>query len=130
MVMRNIRRDDEVIVLSGRDRNKRGRVRELLNDDRAMVVGINMVKRHVKPNPQIEEQGGIKEREASIHISNLSLINPDDKAGRTRIEWRDNSTTGNKEKVRVFVRGGKAVKSAVTIAVKDNAKDKKAKKTK
>lgn len=73
--MNKIRRDDEVIVIAGRDKGKRGKVSRVLQNDRLIVSGINMVKRHTKPNPMQGSQGGIVEKEASIHISNIAIFN-------------------------------------------------------
>jgi len=70
-----IRKNDIVQVLSGKYRGKIGKVlRTYPNRDRAVVEGVNMAKRHTRPNPQIGQQGGIVEREASIHISNLMVV--------------------------------------------------------
>lgn len=74
--MQKIRRDDEVVVLAGRDRGKTGTVQRILADGRALVAGVQMVKKHVRPNPQIGEKGGIVEREAPIHLSNLAVAHP------------------------------------------------------
>ena len=73
--MQKLKRDDEVIVLTGRDKGKRGKVVTIRDDGRAIVAGVNMVKRHTRPNPNIGEQGGIKEKEAPIQISNLAIFN-------------------------------------------------------
>ena len=75
--MRKIRRDDEVIVLSGRDRGKRGKVRKVLDGGRLLVTGVNLVKKHTKPNPQRGVAGGIVEREAPIQVSNVAIFNPE-----------------------------------------------------
>jgi large subunit ribosomal protein L24 len=74
--MNKIRKGDEVYVLAGKDRGKRGVVLRVLPDDRVMVEGINMVKRHTKPNPQAAIPGGIVEKEAALQISNVGLLNP------------------------------------------------------
>lgn len=74
--MNKIRKGDDVVVLSGRDKGKRGAVMRVLSDERVIVEGIHMVKRHTKPNPQAGIPGGIVEKEASIHISNVGLYNP------------------------------------------------------
>ena len=84
--MQKIRQNDEVIVLAGKDRGKRGRVVRRLDEERVYVSGINMIKRHTKPNPQINRQGGIIEREAPIAISNVALVH---KGDRTRVGFRD-----------------------------------------
>jgi len=72
--MSKIKRDDEVIVITGKDKGKRGKVVKVL-EDRVLVSGINMVKKHVKANPARGTQGGIVEQEASLHISNVALFN-------------------------------------------------------
>jgi len=74
--MNKIRKGDEVIVLTGRDRGKVGEVLQVMPDGRALVNDVNIVKRHTKPNPMKGIQGGIIEREAPIHLSNLALYNP------------------------------------------------------
>jgi large subunit ribosomal protein L24 len=74
--MNRIRKGDQVYVRTGKDRGKRGTVQKVLSDERVVVDGINMVKRHTKPNPQLGTPGGIIEKEASIHISNVALYNP------------------------------------------------------
>jgi large subunit ribosomal protein L24 len=96
--MQKLKRDDEVIVIAGRDKGKRGKVTRMLGNGRVIVSGINMVKRHTKPNPNINQQGGIVEKEAGIDVSNVALFNPKtskaDKVG-IRVE-----ADGNK--VRIF----------------------------
>ncbi|WP_210395854.1 50S ribosomal protein L24 [Motiliproteus sediminis] len=74
--MRKIRRDDEVIVIAGKDKGKRGKVVRVLTDDRFVVSGINMVKKHQKPNPMLGQAGGIVEKEAPIAASNVAIFNP------------------------------------------------------
>ncbi|MCP4525708.1 MAG: 50S ribosomal protein L24 [Aestuariibacter sp.] len=73
--MRKIKRDDEVIVIAGKDKGKRGTVMRVL-DDRLIVSGINMVKKHTKPNPMQGKAGGIVEKEAAIAVSNVAIFNP------------------------------------------------------
>lgn len=73
--MRKIRRSDEVVVISGRDRGSRGQVLEVRKDGRLMVSGVNIVKKHTRPNPQANVQGGIIEREAPIQVSNVAIWN-------------------------------------------------------
>jgi len=74
--MRRVKKGDDVIVIAGKDKGRRGTVLRLADDDRVLVEGINLVKRHTKPNPNRGESGGIIEREAPIHISNIMLYNP------------------------------------------------------
>ena len=73
--MRKIKREDEVIVLTGKDKGKRGRVVRVVDDNRVVVAGVNIVKKHQKPNPQRNEAGGIQEREAPIQVSNVAVFN-------------------------------------------------------
>lgn len=74
--MRRIKKGDEVIIVAGKDKGRRGAVIRQSGADRVIVEGINMVKRHTKPNPAREVPGGIIEREAAIHVSNVMLFNP------------------------------------------------------
>ena len=83
--MQKLKRDDEVIVIAGRDKGKRGKITRVLKDGRLIVSGINMIKRHTRPNPNIGQQGGIVEKEASIHISNLTLLTSKGEATRVGI---------------------------------------------
>lgn len=74
--MNKIKKGDTVAVLTGRDRGKRGTVVRVYADDRVVVEGINLVKRHTRPNPQAGIAGGIVEKEAPLQISNVALYNP------------------------------------------------------
>lgn len=74
--MRRIRKGDDVIVIAGRDRGRRGSVVRVLDTERMIVENVNMVKRHTKPNPARNKPGGIIEKEAPIHVSNVMLYNP------------------------------------------------------
>jgi large subunit ribosomal protein L24 len=74
--MKKIKKGDDISVLAGRDKGKRGTVLRVLDNDRVIVEGVHIVKRHTKPNPQAGVPGGIVEKEASIHISNVALFNP------------------------------------------------------
>ena len=78
--MKKIRKGDEVVVIAGRDKGRRGTVIKVL-DDKVFVENLNMVKRHTKPNPQRNTQGGIVEKEAGIDVSNVMLWNPVAKKG-------------------------------------------------
>jgi len=87
----HIKKDDQVLVIAGKDRGARGKVlRVFPREGRAIVERVNMVKHHTRPNPQKGIQGGVIEREAAIHISNLMLICPETgnptRVGRTRLE--------------------------------------------
>jgi len=102
--MLKIKRDDEIIVIAGRDKGKRGEVQRVLADGRLMVSGINMVKKHVRPNPQAGIQGGIVEQEAPIQASNVAIFN-DESEKADRIGFR----TDDGKKVRFFKSTGKAL---------------------
>ncbi len=99
--MLKIKRDDEVIVLAGKDKGKRGKVRKVVDADRVIVAGINMVKKHTRPNPQAGIQGGIVEREAPIQVSNVAIFNPETSKG-DRVGFR----VADGKKVRVFKSNG------------------------
>ena len=73
--MRKIKKGDEVIVITGKDKGKRGSVLNVA-DDRVLVENCNIAKKHVKPNPNVGETGGIVDREMPLHISNVALFNP------------------------------------------------------
>jgi large subunit ribosomal protein L24 len=76
--VKSVRKNDEVIVLTGKDRGKRGRVLQVLPErNRVVVEGVNLIKRHTKPNPQKNIKGGIVEREGSIHASNVQPVDPE-----------------------------------------------------
>ena len=73
-----IRKNDQVVVRAGKDRGKRGRVLIVLPEkNRVVVEGVNLIKRHTRPNPQKNIQGGIVEREATIHVSNVMVVDPE-----------------------------------------------------
>jgi large subunit ribosomal protein L24 len=96
--MRKIKREDEVIVIAGKDKGKRGTIKRVLKDDRIVVSGVNMVKRHTKPNPMLGAQGGIVEREASIDASNVAIYNKEtNKADRVGFKVLDDGS-----KVRIY----------------------------
>jgi large subunit ribosomal protein L24 len=93
-----IRKNDTVVVTTGRDRGKRGRVLRIIPDkNRLIVEGVNMIKRHTRPNPSKQVKGGIVEREASLHASNVQLVCPECSA-TTRIGRR---TLEDGRKVRI-----------------------------
>lgn len=79
--MNKIRKGDEVVVLTGKDRGRRGTVLRRVSDERLLVEGINRVKKHVRPNPLKGEVGGIVEKEMPIHVSNIALFNPASQKG-------------------------------------------------
>ena len=73
--MKKIKSEDEVIVLAGKDKGKRGKVIKILDDGRVLVSGVNMIKKHTKPNPQAGIAGGIVEKEAPLQGSNIAIYN-------------------------------------------------------
>ncbi len=96
--MQKLKRDDEVIVIAGRDKGKRGKITRVLKDGRLIVSGINMIKRHTRPNPKPRATGGIVEKEAGIQVSNVAIFNPkSEKADRVNF-WIEEDGT----KVRIF----------------------------
>ncbi len=74
--MQRIKTGDEVIVICGKDKGRKGVIKEMSSDTRVLVEGVNLVKKHQKPNPNINQQGGIIEKEMPIHVSNIMLYNP------------------------------------------------------
>lgn len=102
--MAKIKRDDEVVVLAGKDKGKRGTVRTIVDSDRVIVSGVNMIKKHTKPNPQAGVAGGIVEKEAPIQISNVAIYNAD--AGRgDRVGYK----VEDGKKVRIYKSTGDAI---------------------
>ena len=103
--MNKIKKGDTVAVLTGRDRGKRGTVVRVYADDRVLVEGVNLVKRHTRPNPQAGIAGGIVEKEAPLQISNVALYNPmtqkPDRVGIRELE--------DGRKVRFFKSNGEVV---------------------
>lgn len=72
-----IRRDDEVVILAGKDKGKTGKVTKVLvEDSKVFVEGVNLIKKHQKPVPQLQQPGGIVEKEAPLHVSNVAIVNP------------------------------------------------------
>src|SRR5690606_2050989 len=105
MGMKKIKRNDEVIVIAGKDKGKRGKVLRVLDDGRLLVSGIQVIKKHQKPNPQLGVPGGIIEKEAAIDSSNVALYNPETrKADRAGFKVLEDGT-----KVRVFKSNGAVV---------------------
>lgn len=104
--MSKIRKGDQVVVLTGKDKGKRGTVLSVLPEaDRAVVEGVNRVKKHTRPNPMKGTTGGIVEKEMSIHLSNIAIFNPvTSKPDRVGYKVLD-----DKRKVRVFRSNGEVV---------------------
>lgn len=103
--MRKVKKGDDVVVTTGRDKGKRGTVLRMVGDAKLIVEGVNLVKRHTKPNPQAGQPGGIVEKESAIHVSNVALYNP--AAGRgDRVGFK---VLEDGRKVRVFKSNGETV---------------------
>ncbi|MDH4125985.1 MAG: 50S ribosomal protein L24 [Gammaproteobacteria bacterium] len=99
--MNKIRKGDEVIVKTGKDKGRRGTVLQVFDDGRVLVEGVNLAKKHIKPNPNVGEPGGIKDKPMPISVSNVLVFNPKSKQGE-RVGFRV-AKDGNK--VRVFKSG-------------------------
>jgi len=100
--MRKIRKGDQVVIRTGKDRGKRGTVLRLVGDDRVVVEGANRAKKHEKPNPMKGTTGGIVDREMPIHISNVAVFNAATQKGeRVSIKKLDDG-----RKVRIFRSNG------------------------
>ena len=103
--MEKIRKGDDVVVIAGKDKGKRGSVVRRIDAEHVLVDGVNRVKKHVKPNPVKGVVGGIIEKEMPLHISNVSLYNPATKKGdRVGFKLLDDG-----KKVRVFKSNGEVV---------------------
>ncbi|MGB9577659.1 MAG: 50S ribosomal protein L24 [Halothiobacillaceae bacterium] len=103
--MNKIRKGDEIIVITGKDKGRRGTVLKVGADNRIVVQGINLVKKHQKPNPMVGIPGGIVEKEMPIDISNVMLFNPATQKG-DRVGFR---TLDDGRKVRYFKSNGEVV---------------------
>jgi len=105
--MNKIRKGDQVIVLTGRDKGKRGTVTSRVDEQRVMVDGVNVVKKHVKPNPMKGTTGGVVDKTMSIHQSNIAIFNAaSGKADRVGIKLLDDG-----KKVRIFKSNGEQIKA-------------------
>jgi len=103
--MKKLKKNDEVIVITGRDKGKRGKINRVLPDGRLIVSGIQMIKKHQKPNPNLGVAGGIIEKEAPIESSNVAIYNnATNKADRVGIK-----TLEDGKKIRVYKSNGEAV---------------------
>ena len=104
IIMQKLKKDDEVIVIAGRDKGKRGSILSFMKEERVLVSGVNIVKKHKKGDPQTGEQGGIVDQEAPIHISNIALFNEESgEADRVGVRIEDG------KKVRYFKSSGQSV---------------------
>ncbi|MBV9192254.1 MAG: 50S ribosomal protein L24 [Betaproteobacteria bacterium] len=105
--MKRIKKGDEVVVLSGRDKGKRGTVLRRVDAEHVVVEGVNRVKKHQRPNPMKGEQGGIIDKDLPIHVSNIALFNPQtQKADRAGVKVLEDG-----RKVRVFKGNGEQVEA-------------------
>ncbi|CAM8654512.1 RplX Ribosomal protein L24 [Burkholderiales bacterium] len=110
--MNKIRKGDEVIVITGRDKGKRGVVLRRVDDQHLVVEGVNIVKKHTKPNPMKGQQGGIVDKTMPIDQSNVAIYNAaTQKADRVQIQIAENG-----EKQRVFASNKAAVPTAISNA--------------
>ena len=99
--MNKIRKGDEVIVTTGKDKGRRGTVLQVFDDRRVLVEGVNLAKKHIKPNPNVGEAGGIRDTAMPIDVSNVLVFNPKSKKGE-RVGFR---VEKDGSKVRVFKSG-------------------------
>ena len=105
--MNKIRKGDPVIVLTGRDKGKRGTVTKRVDDERVLVEGVNVVKKHVKPNPMKGTTGGVVDKTLPIHQSNIAIFNAaTGKADRVGVKF-----LADKSKVRIFRSSGDEIKA-------------------
>ena len=110
--MNKIRKGDQVIVLTGRDKGKRGAVLQRVDEERILVEGINVVKKHVKPNPMKGTTGGVVDKTMSIHQSNVAIFNAaTGKADRVGIKLGADAKTNKITRVRVFKSSGEEIKA-------------------
>ena len=105
--MNKIRKGDQVIVLTGRDKGKRGVVSQRVNEERVIVDGINLVKKHVKPNPMKGATGGVIDKTMSIHQSNIAIFN----AATAKADRVGVKILADGKKVRVFKSSGEEIKA-------------------
>ncbi len=99
--MNKIRKGDEIIVRAGKDKGRRGTVLQVFDNGRVLVEGVNLAKKHTKPNPNIGEAGGIKDKAMPVDVSNVLVFNPKLKKGE-RVGFR---VEEDGSKVRVFKSG-------------------------
>jgi large subunit ribosomal protein L24 len=110
--MNKIRKGDQVIVLTGRDKGKRGAVLQRVDEERILVEGVNVVKKHVKPNPMKGTTGGVVDKTLSIHQSNVAIYNAaTGKADRVGVKLLADPKTNKTTKVRVFKSSGDEIKA-------------------
>jgi large subunit ribosomal protein L24 len=109
--MKKLRKGDSVIVITGRDKGKRGTIARRVDDDRLLVDGVNVVKKHVKPNPMKGTTGGVIDKTMPIHQSNVAIFNPaTGKADRVGIKLGTDPKTSKVTRTRVFKSSGDEIK--------------------
>jgi large subunit ribosomal protein L24 len=100
-----LRRNDEVIILTGKEKGKKGIIKYILSSQKAIINGLNLIKKHQKPIPSQNKIGGIVEKEAPIQISNIAIFNPEsNKADRVGFRFQEG------KKIRFFKSNGKTIK--------------------
>jgi large subunit ribosomal protein L24 len=100
-----LRRNDEIIILTGKDKGKKSTIKNILSSNKAIINGLNLVKKHQKPVPSQNRSGGIIEKEAPIHISNIAILNPEsNKSDRVGFRFEEG------KKVRFFKSNKKTIK--------------------
>ncbi|QCI21220.1 50S ribosomal protein L24 [Buchnera aphidicola (Hyperomyzus lactucae)] len=100
-----LRRNDQIIILTGKDKGKKGTIKNILSSNKAIINGLNLVKKHQKPVPSQNRSGGIIEKEAPIHISNIAILNPEsNKSDRVGFRFEEG------KKVRFFKSNKKTIK--------------------
>lgn len=105
--MNKIRKGDQVVVLAGRDKGRRAVVTARVDDERLLIDGVNVVKKHVKPNPMKGATGGIVDKVMPIHQSNVAIFNPaTGKADRVGVKF-----LADKTKVRIYRSSGEEIKA-------------------
>ncbi|QCI18464.1 50S ribosomal protein L24 [Buchnera aphidicola (Aphis nasturtii)] len=99
------RQNDEVVILTGKEKGKKSFIKCILSTNKVIIQGLNLVKKHQKPVPSQNKNGGILEKEAPIHISNIAILNPESKkSDRVGFRFEDG------KKVRFFKSNGKTIK--------------------
>lgn len=107
--MKRIIRGDSVVIIAGKSKGIKGTVLKVMGE-RILVSGANLVKKHVKPNPNRQVEGGIVEKEASLHISNVALLNPvTQKADKVGFKFVEVAGSSELKKIRYFKSNGEAV---------------------
>ncbi|QCI24545.1 50S ribosomal protein L24 [Buchnera aphidicola (Muscaphis stroyani)] len=99
-----LRRNDNIIVLSGKDKGKKSIIKSIISVNKVIIKGLNLIKKHQKPVPDRNQKGGIIEKEAPIHISNIAILNPESQKS-DRVGFRFE----NGKKIRFFKSNGKAI---------------------